>query len=123
MTRPLALTPREVHPPRATRSQREVSLAGTMEGAVDMARIRGGYTHETLGARLGYSRAGVTMFQTRKRLWNYRALVDLMRVTGDLGPLQWMAAQIGAQVSADPREQRRAKLRAELQQLDQEDAV
>ena len=119
VTKPLALGPMPTTRPERRGSQ--LALAGSLPAAVDLSRIAAGMTHETLGDRLGYTRAHVTMLQTGKRHWTADAILKVCRVTGDKTTIRWLCKRAGgAFVALSPAEQRLAEAEAEREEAARE---
>ena len=82
------------------------------------ARIHAGMTQEHLADRVGVSQQYLSLCLAGKRKWPVTVVVAVSHTTGSLAPIQWVCKQVGGELYCDPVEQRKAKLRAELADLE-----
>ena len=75
-------------------------------------------THESLAERVGVSRGYLGLLISGKRQASVTVVLRAVRATGSLAPIQWVCKQVGGELYCDPTEQRKAKLRAELAELE-----
>ena len=80
--------------------------------------LHAGVTQESLAESLGMSAGYLSLLLNGKREWSEKRLRAVSAVTASLAPIQWLCAQFGGEFYADSVEQRKALLRAELDQLE-----
>lgn len=105
---------------RALRLMPVVALAGaTFSGVLMNAQMRSDFDQVALAGHMHISEGYMSRFlKSRAEAWAKR-LVRFMRLTGDLGPLQWIAEQVGCDVVLrDSRAAEVAALRNRLNELE-----
>ena len=102
-----------VHP------EQEIAACQTLAQAIYRAMMHSGDTQETIAERVGVSASYMSLILTGKRLCPARLVLDVVTATKSAAPLQWMTAQIGADLYLDPVRAEKAQLKARLAQLDE----
>lgn len=95
-----------------------VDHAGDMLDAVRLCVQLSNLSNETICDALGIDPGHWTRMMQGRASLQLRKLPDLMRVCGNLAPLQYLAREMGYELFADAKAQRRAELEAELAALD-----
>ena len=96
----------------------EIAACASLPQAIYRALMHSGCTQEAIAEKVGVSASYMSLILTGKRICPARLLLDIVRVTKSAAPLQWMTAQVGAEVYLDEVEAKRARLRAELAELE-----
>lgn len=101
----------------------EIAACETLAQAIYRAMMHSGDTQESVAARVNVSASYLSLILTGKRICPARLVVDIARETKSAAPLQWMAAQIGAEVYVDELAAKEARLARELRQVQAERAA
>ena len=102
----------------ALHSAAEIAACETLAQAIYRALMHSGDTQESIAAKINVSASYLSLILTGKRLCPARLVLDIVRVTHSAAPLQWMTAQVGAEVYLDEIEVKRARLKRELAELE-----
>ena len=105
--------------PRPTRADDAlVGHAGDMLAAVQMCVQLSGLSNEAICERLGIDPGHWTRMMQGRASLQLRKLPELMRICGNLAPLQYLAREMGYDLYEDAKAKRRAELQAELARLE-----
>lgn len=102
----------------ALHPEAEIKACETLAQAIYRALMHSGDTQESIAAKVHVSASYLSLILTGKRICPARLVLDVVRVTKSAAPLQWMTAQVGAEVYLDEIEAKRARLRSELAELE-----
>lgn len=105
-------------PSLKTHTGADVASLESIGAALERAMVSARMTHETLASRVGVSRGYLGLLISGKRQANVMVVLRAVRATGSLAPIQWICKQVGGELYADPLEQKKARLRAELKELE-----
>lgn len=105
-------------PPLKAHGKGDVDSLDSIGAALERAMVSARMTHETLSERVGVSRGYLGLLISGKRQASVTVVLRAVRATGSLAPIQWVCKQVGGELYCDPTEQRKAKLRAELAELE-----
>ena len=97
-------------------------LVGAPRGLLQAVRVcinTSGLSDEAVCSHLGIDKGHFSRMLHGRANLPLDKLGDLMRLTGSLLPLQVLAHEMGCEVFADAKAQRRAELQAELALLDE----
>ena len=94
-----------------------VGRAGDLLAAVQMCVQLSGLSNEAICERMGIDPGHWTRMMQGRASLQLRKLPDLMRICGNLAPLQYLAREMGFDLYEDARAKRRAELEAELARL------
>ena len=95
-----------------------VSHAGDLLAAVQMCVQLSGLSNETICERMGIDPGHWTRMMQGRASLQLRKLPALMRVCGNLAPLQYLAREMGYDLYEDAKAKRKAELVAELAKLE-----
>ena len=95
-----------------------VSRAGDLLAAVQMCVQLSGLSNETICERLAIDPGHWTRMMQGRASLQLRKLPDLMRICGNLAPLQWLCKEMGFDLYEDAKAKRKAELQAELARLE-----
>jgi transcriptional regulator with XRE-family HTH domain len=104
---------------RPTRADEHlVSRAGDLLGAVQMCVQLSGLSNEAICERMGIDPGHWTRMMQGRASLQLRKLPALMRICGNLAPLQWLASEMGFDLYEDAKAKRKAELLAELASME-----
>jgi hypothetical protein len=109
----LAAMPRPSHSAPAL-----IGKAGDLLAAVQMCVQLSGLSNEAICDRLGIDPGHWTRMMQGRASLQLKKLPDLMRVCGNLAPLQYLAREMGFDLYEDAKAKRKAELVAELARLE-----
>lgn len=99
-------------------SRAEVALCRSKADAAYLALRHCGMDQERIAERMPMDAGHLSRLVRGMRYWNDQQQERFERITGSLALTQWDCHARGGEFYADPTEQRRAQLKAELQALE-----
>jgi hypothetical protein len=105
--------------PRPARADDNLVVrAGDLLAAVQMCVQLSGLSNETICERLAIDPGHWTRMMQGRASLQLKKLPALMRICGNLAPLQWLAQEMGFDLYEDAKAKRKAELLAELDRLE-----
>lgn len=96
----------------------EIAACQSLADSVYVAMHHAGLSQESLADKVAVTPSYLSLILADKRKCPARLVLDIVRETKSAAPLQWMNAQVGAEVYLDPVAVKRAQLTRELAALD-----